>query len=308
MLSFFRRVDNAGGQIGLLRSEDGLAMAQVMSSSRGERPVLAHCSFDTGVETDDALAHAVRALPNRKLPTVSVLPSGAYHMLLVEAPDVPQDELRAAVRWRIKDLIDFHVDDAVIDVFQMPHQGRGGPNRMMYAIAARAEGVRAQVDAAESAGLDLEVIDILELSLRNIATLLEEESRGVAFFYFGETSGVLLLVRQGVLYLTRRLDTGVRTLEEAQGLHSEMVAGLALEARRSLDYFESHYEQSSIPVLYTSGLNPSDQDLLGQDLGISVRNVELETLFDCDVALDDELQRRCLPAVGAALRRDTVAL
>jgi MSHA biogenesis protein MshI len=87
-----------------------------------------------------------------------------------------------------------------------------------------------------------------------------------------------------------------------------MVAGLALEARRSLDYFESHYEQSSIPVLYTSGLSPSDQDLLGQDLGISVRNVELETLFDCDVALDDELQRRCLPAVGAALRRDTVTL
>lgn len=307
MLSFFRRIDNASGQIGLAHGDDGLAVVEVMASVRDERPRLVHCAFESN-EADDALARAVRALPNRRLPAVSVLKPGDYHMLLVEAPDVPDDELRAAVRWRIKDLIDFHVDDAVIDVFQMPHQGRGGPNQMMYAIAARAEGVRREVNAAEGAGLRLEVIDILELSLRNVAALLEEESRGVAFLYLGESSGVLLLVRQGVLYLTRRIETGVRTLDGADGLRTELVAGLALETRRSLDYFESHYEQSSIPVLYTSGLDPSDQDQLGQELGISVRNVDLGTLFESDLSLGDEIERRCLPAIGAALRKDSVAL
>jgi MSHA biogenesis protein MshI len=229
-------------------------------------------------------------------------------MLLVEAPDVPDDELRAAVRWRIKDLIDFHIDDAVIDVFQMPHQGRGGPNQMMYAVAARTESVREQVSAAEDAGINLEVIDILELSLRNIAALLEDESRGVALLYLGSAGGVLLLVRQGVLYLTRRIETGVDALSSAEGMRSELVAGLALEARRSLDYFESHYEQSSIPVLYTAGLETWDQDQLERELGISVRNVDLGSIFDTELVLDAELQRKCLPAIGAALRRDRVAL
>jgi len=307
MLSFFKRHDNAGGQIGVLRSDRDLVMVQVIRGEREARPVLAGCVVEPADDAD-GLTRAARALPNRKLPAVSVLPSSAYHMLLVEAPEVPDDELRAAVRWRIKDLIDFHVDDAVIDVFQMPHQGRGGHNHMMYAIAARSESVRAEIAAAENAGLRLEVIDIPELCLRNVAALLEQESRGVALLHLGEASGVLLLVRQGVMYLTRRIETGATKLRSAEGLRSEIVAGLALETRRSLDYFESHYEQNPIPVLYTSGLDPADQDMLAGELGLSVRNVELAALFEGTFELDQDLQRRCLPAIGAALRRDTVTL
>ena len=307
MLSFFKRVDNAGGQNGVHRGADGFALAQVIGRGTEEKPVLAHCSFES-LDADDALSRAVRHLPNRKLPSVSVLPSTAYHMLLVEAPQVPNDELRAAVRWRIKDLIDFHIDDAVIDVFQMPNQGRGGPNQMMYAIAAKAEGVRAEVRAAEDAGLNLQVVDIVELSLRNIATRLEQESRGLALLYLADTSGVLLLVRNGTLYLTRRIETGTKILRESQGLRSELVAGLALETRRSLDYFESHYEQSSIPVLYTSGLDPADQDQLRAELGLSVRNIELSAVFDGGPEMAEDLQRKCLPAIGAALRHDSVTL
>ena len=69
-----------------------------------------------------------------------------------------------------------------------------------------------------------------------------DDARGVAFLYLGESSGVLLLVRQGILYLTRHIETGVNSLRDSDGMRSELVAGLALETRRSLDYFESHYE------------------------------------------------------------------
>jgi hypothetical protein len=34
----------------------------------------------------------------------------------------------------------------------------------------------------------------------------------------------------------------------------------------------------------------------------------LPSLFDTELALDEETQRRCLPAIGAALRRDKVTL
>ena len=81
-----------------------------------------------------------------------------------------------------------------------------------------------------------------------------------------------------------------------------------LEARRSLDYFESHYEQDSLSVIYTSGLPPSDIDRMSADLGVSVRNIALGSLFDTSIEHDDELARRCLPAIGAALRHDEVRL
>lgn len=306
-MSLFNRAAKAGGQTGLHRTDHGLAAAQVLDAPSGGKPVLAHCHYEPAADIEAAL-RAVRSIPNRKLPTVSVLEASSYSMLLVEAPDVPTDELRAAVRWRVKDLIDFHIDDAVLDVFQMPNRGISGPNQMMYAVAAKADGVQTEVDVAEEAGLKLKAIDILELSLRNLATMLDRDDRGVALLYLAETSGVLLIVRQGTLYLARRFETGVQTLKDADSLRSELISGLALEARRSLDYFESHYEQSSLSVIYTAGLEPSDLDLMSSDLGVSVRSIELSALFDTDIEFDAELSRKCIPAIGAALRHEEVTL
>ncbi len=307
MRSIFKRLDDKSGQIGVFRGPEGLALAQIGKATAAAKPTLTYCELDSDGDAD-TLPRLARRLPNRKLPATTVLPSDAYHLLLVEAPQVPDDELLGAVRWRIKDLIDFHIDDAVIDVFQMPSQSRSGPDQMMYAVVAKAADVRDEVTAAESAGLNLDAIEIVELSLRNIAARLEEDARGVAFLYLGETSGVLLLVRQGILYLTRHIETGVSSLHEADGLRSELVAGLALETRRSLDYFESHYEQQALTVLHTAGLDPSDQDQMARELGISVRNIDLATLVDSATELDEHAQRRCLPAIGAALRQDTVKL
>lgn len=279
---------------------------QVTGSRGAGKPRLAHCAFEPG-EAARSLVNTVKHLPSKKYPAVSILPSSSYNLLLVEAPDVPEDELRAAIRWRIKDLIDFHIDDAVIDVFQMPAQGRGGLNQMMYAVAARAEVVRGQVETLEHAGLKLAVIDIPELALRNVAAALEQDGNGVALLHLADDFGILLLVRQGVMYLTRRIETGARTLRESSGLRSELVAGLALEARRSLDYFESHYEQNPIPTLYTTGLEPQDIDALTQDLGLSVRHLDYALMVESD-AIDEDVQRRCLPALGAALREEEVVL
>jgi MSHA biogenesis protein MshI len=239
---------------------------------------------------------------------VSALDPASYRLLLVDAPDVPPDELRAAVRWRVKDLIDFHIDDAVIDVFEMPPHARGGPTRMMYAVTAKADFVRQQIDSIEAAGLDLAVVDIPELCLRNVASRLEADQRGTAFLYIGERRSTVLLVRQGVLYLARHVETGIATLAEAGELRADLVAGLALEVRRSLDYFESHYEQTSIPQLLVSGLESADREQIARELGIAVREVDLDALVETDDSLSPELARLCLPAIGAALRHDPVVL
>jgi MSHA biogenesis protein MshI len=306
MFSFIRRGRSTGSQIGVLVTAEGVAAALVVRAGAA-KPRLTHCSYEVN-DTLDPLARVLSRLSARSMPAVSVLDPSAYHLSLVEAPDVPGDELRAAVRWRIKDLIDFHIDDAVIDVFEMPPHARGGPRKMMYAVTAKAELVKQQIDLLETAGLQLTAVDIPELALRNVATLLEVEERGAAFLYLTDRRSTLLLVRQGVLYLTRHVETGVKTLAESNGVRGELVAGLALEVRRSLDYFESHYEQTSIPVLFTSGLEQGDRERLEQDLTVAVRNVHLPNILDSDVELSEELQHVSLPAVGAALRRDPVAL
>ena len=85
----------------------------------------------------DAAAAALRALNLPSMAISGVLQSSEYQLALVETPDVPPAELRAAMRWRLRDSIDFRVEDAVIDVFDIPPQSRGSQGRMMYAVAAR---------------------------------------------------------------------------------------------------------------------------------------------------------------------------
>ncbi|HEX5048811.1 MAG TPA: hypothetical protein VFX89_16985 [Gammaproteobacteria bacterium] len=305
MLSLFKRARSSASRIGVFMTQDGVAGARVVRG-RGARPRLEQCVYeDRG--TEDALARVVSSVSARRTPASTVLDAPGYRLSLVEAPEVPTAELAAAVRWRIKDLIDFHIDDAVIDVFEMPAHARGGPRKMLYAVTAKADIVKQQVELVGSSGLELDVIDIPELCLRNVAALLEADDRGAALLYLGDRRSTLLLVRQGILYLARHVETGVAALAEAGELKRDLLAGLALEVRRSLDYFESHYEQSAIAQLYASGLDAADREQLAQELGAAVRDVELAALFDTNARLSPDVLRRCLPAVGAALRDEAAS-
>ena len=306
MFSFLRRAKANNNRAGLYLTRDGVAAVRLISESEGAFR-LSECIYEASPDDPDA-EPSLSKLPLARASVFSVLEPASYQLLLVEAPDVPEEELRAAVRWRIKDLIDFHVDDAVIDVFEMPSHSRGGQAKMMYTVAARADSVRKQVDLIGNAGYSLEAIDIPELCLRNVADRIEEDGRGVALLYLSEEQGFLIVVRQGVMYLTRRIETGVQTLASSNGLRGELVSGLALEIRRSLDYFESHYDQKPVSMLYSAGLETGDRNDLAIDLSVSVEDIDLDSFLNLDCEVDGDLQRKCLPAIGAALRHEAVAL
>ena len=119
----------------------------------------------------------------------TVLDQAEYSLLLTEAPDVPVEELRAAMRWRVKDLIDFHINDATLDVFDVPGERVAGRARQMYAVAARSAVIQKRVDLLDAANINLQVIDIIELAQRNLAGLLPEDARGVALLSFTAGAG-----------------------------------------------------------------------------------------------------------------------
>src|SRR5690606_10044139 len=136
----------------------------------------------------------------KRFPAGTLLDRNDYQLLLVEAPDVRPDELRAAIRWRIRDLVGFHIDDAVIDVFEIPDQRHANRNRMMYAVAARSHRVTERAQMLDDAGLHADVVDIPEMALRNFATLLPEESRGIVLIHLIADGGVIIVSRQGTLF------------------------------------------------------------------------------------------------------------
>lgn len=237
-----------------------------------------------------------------------LLDADDYQLLLVEAPDVQPEELRAAVRWRIKDLINFHIDDAAIDVFDIPGQSHRGQNKMMYAVVARASAVQTCANRVLDADLPLAVIDIPEMALRNLAALHPADAGGLAMLHLEQHHGFITLTRDHTLYLARRLDHGWQALQRTVSLEG-LLDGLVLEIQRSLDYYESHYDTAPITELV---ITPTPEPLPTLLEHLNARLDMNVTPFLLPELLRSEAEHAgitpALLAIGAALRQEARVL
>ncbi len=270
------------------------------------------------------LATALQSAPPGRAPDLAGLASGAnglsrgplstvlaedrYQLLLEELPNAPRDEMRSALGFRIRDRIETPLDEAVIELLEMPPQARATGTRSAYAIVTSQEDVQDHVARVRAAGLKLDTIDLPELCMRNLAVRLPQDQDGVAFLHFTDEHGLLTITRQGVLYLVRRIEVGRLQLDmtPTTQVNTGLIPSICLELQRSLDYYEAHYDLPSIgelvlgPGTAVAGLGEA---IAGQ-LGLTVSTLDLAGLFELDEELDQEQQKACLFAAGAALRTD----
>ncbi|PSF05554.1 biogenesis protein MshI [Marinobacter fuscus] len=228
-----------------------------------------------------------------------VLPLDQYQVHQVERPEgVNDDELAAALKWKLKDFLDFSPADAVTDVFGFPEDAARGRGALINLVAARKSLVLELTGLATSAGIEPEQVDIAELALAGIAGKLDEEARGVALVHLRERYGQMVICRGGTLYLSRRLDIAHDELRDASS-QENAVQTLALELQRSLDYFESQLGQvppAAIRLVSGDASLPLASMLSGYVAG------SVETLSCSSLGFKGDLDRRCLLAWAAMTR------
>jgi MSHA biogenesis protein MshI len=303
----------------VIPSDAGITVATLTPGT--DKPQLKLCDFtpwQEGMEHEKLLAQKAREFSLAKHDCTTLMGLGEYSVLSIDAPDVPPAELRAAVRWQVKDLIDFHIDDAIIDVFDAPTSGAHGQLNKLYVVVSRTSTVRERVDQLQDAEANLTTIDIPELVLRNIMSYLPENEAGVAMVYLTRDRGLVVVARQSTLYFARTLDIGYRYLNQGVSDGSELSLEsnaafdqLVLEVQRSLDYYDRYFAQPPVAGLVLAPTEepvPGLDEYINQALGLSVRHLDLAEIVDCESPLSVAEQAHCLPAIGAALRQEQVSL
>lgn len=270
-----------------------------------------------GVAEIPAGAHALekvaRDLNVDRYQCATLLQPGDYQLLLVEAPTVPQAELKSAIRWRIKDMLDYHVDDAVMDVLDIPPDSTlAGRNHSMYAVAARNDVIRASVKTYEEARVPISVIDIPETAQRNISALHQTDQRGAALLYFNNEFGLLTITSGGELYLSRRIDIGLNQIRGRRAdLRAELFERIVLELQRTLDHFDRQFQYVSVSRLLL-GPEPDDCGLfdhLKSNFDTPVERVDLAGLLKfAGGAPDAVAQWELFHLFGASLRHEAKVL
>ena len=312
-MRLFKRTVKTDAWLSLVPQGERLAAASVVRVP-GARPRVTLAAIINGGATQDGLEKAARELHAHIYQCSTVLAGGQYQVLAVDAPNVPPEELRTAVRWRLKDLLDFHVDDATIDVLDIPaDQSATVRQHSMFAVAAKNTVIEARQKLFALAKIQLLAIDIPEMAQRNISALLETDGRGLALLSFDEDGGLLTVSFKGELYLSRRIDVTLdQLLDPEHERKHQRFEKITLELQRSLDHFDRQFHFINVARLL---LAPSAitglEEYLSTNLYTPVGRFDLADVFDLSGVPDlagPNLQQQLFIALGAALRFEETVL
>jgi MSHA biogenesis protein MshI len=272
-------------------------------------------SFAPGDDKVDALKKLRKRLQGR---CTTVLLHGQYQLLQVDAPALPPDtphaERRQALRWKIKEMVEFPVETASVDMLDIPLNEGSTRTPQVFAVAASHTVLAPLIHTFQDAGLSLAAIDIPELALRNVVSLFEDENRGLAMLGFGNTSGRLIFTYRGELYAMRHMETTRKSFHDAPPDKLEaLYERVLLDVQRAIDNFDRNFGFITLSRVLLSPMPGAEAFLeyLRANLYVPVELLDLSgkmNLEDVPVLATPANQDSALLAIGAALRDERGAI
>lgn len=297
---------SANGLICLTSSETDLYVAYATKKSTHlELQLCDKISLPKNFNFSVILSPIVEKLRIENTPCIWILEPKDYQIFLMETLPVPEEEFQSAIRWKMKSLLSFELEDAVIDKIYMPIQKGANAQKMMTVIAAKKSYLEKITKQIKLSRLSMQVIDIEELALRNVTSKFETDEKSSALIYLQDHHCDFLITRQHELYFSRRIEMDLPLLQSPSGDEDHLLEKLALEVQRSFDYFQSQW-RSQIPerifLVAPRVTSINIADALSQYLGALVKQLELSQIISSVPGLDLEQKTEYLPLIGGLLR------
>ena len=309
----FHSAQRKSGWLSILPQGGKVTLAHVVRQ-RDSRPEV--CLLDTFAADSGECEALQRLRTTRQLKSyacTTLIGVGECNVTQLDSPSVPEEERKEALRWALKEMVSYPVASACIDVLDIPSTGLPpGRSAGVLVVSASELAVRSRVAVFEEAKIRLDVLDVPELAQRNVAALLEDENRGLAFLRVDESGMMLTLTFQGELIAVRRGE--ITSLQLNSGSEDQRVRvkeRLVLELQRSLDNFDRQYSHIPISkvVLASYPLVANLVADLSENTYVPVVEMDLTSVlgFSAVPELKNlQYQVKNLLAIGAALRTDEV--
>lgn len=134
-----------------------------------------------------------------------------YQFLQIDAPAVPPEELRAATRYQIKDMLKAHVDDVTLDVMRVGDGKQQKGAGQLFVVAAANTVLHEVIDLGDAMHWNVAVIDIQETAQRNLLSALvgrdgHADRANAALVLVDGHPTVLTISANEELFYTRRFE------------------------------------------------------------------------------------------------------
>jgi MSHA biogenesis protein MshI len=163
-----------------------------------------------GADSMDDFVRRLQALGLKGGRAWVMLRADQYQLLQIQAPPVPPEELRAAARFQIREMVNTHIDDITMDVMRVG-DGQNKAADQLFVVAALTAMVSGALDLAQALQWDVNVIDVQETAQRNLqSALARRESRlekaDALLMIAGDRQALLTISAGEELFFSRRLD------------------------------------------------------------------------------------------------------
>lgn len=309
-MKWFKQKNNKG-RMGLSSTDKHVSIV-VVRASGGLKPKVEFADVSQiSARNSPALKSVISHASLKSFPCNALLNVDQYQILQVDKPNMPEAEVKLALKWKVKELLDYQVENATVDGVDIPADPQN-PNRLpyMFAICARNATLAELSNSLLDAGVNLKTVDIHALAQRNVAALLEQDGRVLVMVSVLERGCLLTFTANGELYHTRFVELDRGFLYDQNGeLFNNNMDRLILELQRSLDSFDRQFPFLSIHRLVVAPDSATTRlvDVLKKSLYLPVETFDLTDIVEFPDGKDYsslEKQAMLLPALGAALRTE----
>jgi len=302
-------------QIGVDFLPGGVAVAQVQTGKKNPGAII-RSDFVAAAGTPaqvEVLKKWVHDHNLQKTPCICLVADDDCDIYQVERPEVDDSEMVQAVTWKIKDLINYDVTNAVVDSYPMPVSSKH-KQQQVGVVAARETVISNYVESIKTTALELNALDVHELARSNLDVVQQCAAESLMVLTLTSDKGLLSVYHDTDLYVSREFMIGIDQLELANSEDESVFDALQLEIQRSLDYFESFYGMGTVTrlrlfpqievtekmAMYLQDFSNFDIDFLSFNSAHGGRGIDLTT--SGDTGENPVLERHCFHAYCAALR------
>ncbi|MBK9441946.1 MAG: hypothetical protein IPN53_11790 [Comamonadaceae bacterium] len=255
-----------------------LAFVHASDQADGTFKVLSIGVTQQGADDHDQFIKRLQGLGLKGAQATVMLRSEQYQLLQIATPAVPPEELRAAARYQVREMLQTHVDDVTIDVIQVgdgQHKGAGHS----FVVAATNQVVKEVLDLAKAVGCEVSVIDIQESAQRNLQTALTQregtlQRANAALILDDAHQAVLTIAANEELFYTRRFDLPEGFLSGTWGQSIEVVA--PVDGFTPVEEYVPTYGGTAAP--YGQGYSDSEQPRFATASGASADDEQSQRL------------------------------
>jgi MSHA biogenesis protein MshI len=195
-----------------------------------------------------------------------ILSPSNYRLFLIDKPNVPDTEVKNAARWLLRDLIDYPIDEAVVDMLDIPSPEQ---KPKLYLVVAKLAYLKDLQMLTESCGLRLQNIAITELAVnRLIPASLEQVS---AVIYTEDKVVRMMLSKQGTVGM-------IREIGEIELLRTERWDRLILAIQRSFEFYQASLSGTKPNQFFLApelASNTNLSNFLAEQLSMPVKGLQL---------------------------------